>query len=41
MIYQLVNDCIESEAERGIDKTTLKERSRSRDMLISEISFYS
>jgi site-specific recombinase XerD len=28
MIYQLVNDCIESEAERGIEKTTLKELRR-------------
>jgi len=28
MIYELVNDCIESEAERGIEKTTLKELSR-------------
>jgi site-specific recombinase XerD len=28
MIYELVNDCIESETERGIEKTTLKELSR-------------
>ena len=28
MIYELVNDCIESEAERGIEKTTLKELNR-------------
>ncbi len=28
MIYELVNDCIESEAERGIEKTTLKELRR-------------
>jgi len=28
MIYELVNDCIESEAEHGIEKTTLKELNR-------------
>ncbi|MCP4267705.1 MAG: site-specific integrase [Candidatus Brocadiaceae bacterium] len=28
MIYELVNDCIESEAERGIEKTTLKQLRR-------------
>ena len=28
MIYELVNDCIESETERGIERTTLKELSR-------------
>ena len=28
MIYELVNDCIESETERGIEKTTLKELRR-------------
>ena len=28
MIYELVNDCIESETERGIEKTMLKELRR-------------
>ncbi len=28
MIYELVNDCIELETERGIAKTTIKELSR-------------
>ena len=28
MIFELVNDCLELEAERGIAKTTIKELSR-------------
>ena len=28
MIYELINDCIELETERGIAKTTIKELSR-------------
>ena len=28
MIFELVNDCIELEAERGIAKTTIKELNR-------------
>jgi len=28
MIYELLNDCIENETERGIEKTTLKDLTR-------------